>query len=238
MTENVMPTFHYTANTGCDGIEIDINMTSDKVPVIFHDRHINEKLIKDMSLIELQNIPLGQNSDPLFPQQLAVEAKVPTLAEFFEFMNTKMELTLNLEIKSCVFHPDETWPAKDFVKCVLNLLNEYEVSKERVFFQSFDPRFLMSLFKADPAWRTSFLVDEWSDDLAEVCEELQVSDVSPRFSVLNADKCAYLLENGLKIHAWTPNTPSHWQYLHEWGVETLITDEPAKAVEWRKSLSS
>jgi glycerophosphoryl diester phosphodiesterase len=97
-----------------DGMEIDIVLTKDRVPVLSHDpwvhttlcttasgEPISERiLIHDLSLVELQSQYLcGGVPDKDFPQVKPKPEKIMTLAEVLEALKAVPEMVLYLDVK-------------------------------------------------------------------------------------------------------------------------------------------
>ena len=81
--ENTMLAFEQALKLGADGAEFDIQLTSDGVPVVFHDESLlritgSDLLIKDLTLEELRAFDLSYK----FRGQCPVQ-HIPTLEEYF-----------------------------------------------------------------------------------------------------------------------------------------------------------
>src|SRR5580658_8794427 len=61
LPENTIPAFEYAIQAGADAVEMDVAVSSDNVPVISHDPHINSGLaIRQLTLAELKLPTLDQ----------------------------------------------------------------------------------------------------------------------------------------------------------------------------------
>ncbi len=56
LEENTMRAFNRAVEIGAHGIEADLRLTKDQEVVLFHDQKINQRLVKSLSLQELQQI--------------------------------------------------------------------------------------------------------------------------------------------------------------------------------------
>lgn len=109
--ENSLEGFRYAAKHGAEGVEFDVHMTKDKVPVVMHDEEIDRTTdgsgyIKDYTLNEIRKFHL-KNGEP-----------VPMLRELFEILQDK-DLYINLEFKTNKIHD------KGIEAIVLALVKEY-----------------------------------------------------------------------------------------------------------------
>lgn len=86
--ENSMPAFELAAEKGY-GIELDVHLSRDGLPVVFHDDNLErmtgvDKPVSDLTSIELANLSLAGSSEgiPLFSDVLKLVAgRVPILVE-------------------------------------------------------------------------------------------------------------------------------------------------------------
>ena len=108
LPENTMPAFRYAMAAQADAIETDIHRTKDGVLVIFHDHEVSrttngEGAVRDKTLAEMKALDAGVK----FGERYA-GTRVPTLAEFFDFVKPYPDLLLNLELKDYPEHVGET----------------------------------------------------------------------------------------------------------------------------------
>ena len=85
--ENTLIAFDYALSQGADGIEFDILLSKDKIPVIIHDKHlarhvvpeqaasVGSRFVSDFTLSELQLFDFGQGQSLLSLQELLDFAK-------------------------------------------------------------------------------------------------------------------------------------------------------------------
>ena len=99
-----------------DWIELDVQLTSDGVPVILHDSNLNRvtgvnKNIWEVTYSDIKDLDCGS----WFSSEFAGE-KIPTLEEVLDFAKKK-HIKLNIELKP-------TGHEKDFEKIVIDTINE------------------------------------------------------------------------------------------------------------------
>lgn len=90
--ENSMTAFRRAVEAGY-GIELDVQLTKDGVPVIFHDFTLERMCgisgkINALTYEELQSLSLGQTAE-----------KIPTLKEFLDMVSGKVPLIVELKIE-------------------------------------------------------------------------------------------------------------------------------------------
>lgn len=140
--ENSLEGFRYAAKHGAEGVEFDVHMTKDKVPVVMHDEEIDRTTdgsgyIKDYTLNEIRKFHL-KNGEP-----------VPMLRELFEILQDK-DLYINLEFKTNKIHD------KGIEAIVLALVKEYRFVHP-IIFSSFNYQTLKNCQQIDPHQQYCFL---------------------------------------------------------------------------------
>lgn len=140
--ENSLEGFRYAAKHGAEGVEFDVHMTKDKVPVVMHDEEIDQTTdgsgyIKDYTLNEIRKFHL-KNGEP-----------VPMLRELFEILQDK-DLYINLEFKTNKIHD------KGIEAIVLALVKEYRFVHP-IIFSSFNYQTLKNCQQIDPHQQYCFL---------------------------------------------------------------------------------
>ncbi len=134
--------FKYAVEHGAEGVEFDVHLTKDKVPVVMHDEKIDRTTngtgyIKDYTLSEIRRFRLA-NGEP-----------VPMLSELFEILQGQ-DLYVNLEFKTNKIH-DEGIEA-----IVLALAQEYHFVHP-IIFSSFNYQTLKNCQRIDPHQQYCFL---------------------------------------------------------------------------------
>lgn len=132
--ENSLPAFQKAVEAGF-GIELDVQITSDGVPVVFHDNTLtrmcgSDKGIHDFTLEELEQFVLAGHED----------VHIPTFEDVLATVGGKVPLII--EIKAQL--PE--WP--DTVNAVMKLLESYEGP---YCIESFNPMVLRKLRREYPS---------------------------------------------------------------------------------------
>ncbi|NLC83934.1 MAG: glycerophosphodiester phosphodiesterase, partial [Ruminococcaceae bacterium] len=150
--ENSLPAFALAVELGADGIELDVQLSKDGVPVVFHDFELARLTgvnawLRDLTLPELKKLNLNQQER--FPELGFVE--IPTLAEVFELL-LQTKLKINIEIKS----GQVVYPLIE--EKVLALAADYDLN-ERVWYSSFNHYSLVQLRQFQPEAHCGILFD-------------------------------------------------------------------------------
>ena len=135
--ENSLQGFKYA-----EGVEFDVHLTKDKVPVVMHDETLDRTTngtgyIKDYTLNEIRKFHL-ENGEP-----------VPLLSELFEILQDK-DLYINLEFKTNKIHD------VGIEAIVLSLAKQYHFVHP-IIFSSFNCQTLKNCQKIDAQQQYCFL---------------------------------------------------------------------------------
>ena len=203
--ENTLPAFQAAIAAGADGIEFDVRLSSDGVPVIIHDdtltrTHGVRRRVADLTVDELRSFG------------------VPSLRELFELMGGN-SLLLCLELKS---------REPELAGLCCRMVREFEFD-ERVIVECFDLNVLrhVDLRKAalfEPRMQTEQSVIDRS--LAVGATVLALHHRMAKPSLVEKAKLA-----GLRVVIWTVDDQSWIVRARELGIEALITNDPARMIE-------
>jgi glycerophosphoryl diester phosphodiesterase len=240
MPENTLAAFADAILRGCDGAELDVQLTRDGVAVVHHDFRLKAGLarnegvwlteagprIKDLSLTELRQFDVGAaqpggtyaRTHPLLKPR---NAPVPTLDEVAA-LAAAHRFMLFVELK-CNASEDSADPfaladAAYAVIAAHGLL-------ERAVFVGFDWRALARIVEKGAAcW---FTADKLSGDARPVIDRIAQAGAQgwfPNFPDATPQNVAYARSRGLKVGAWTVNDPADMRRLI--GLDAICTDRP------------
>jgi glycerophosphoryl diester phosphodiesterase len=203
--ENTLTAFKSAILAGADGIEFDVRLSGDGVPVIIHDdtlyrTHRTRQRVADLSAAELGD--LG----------------VPSLRELFELMSGN-ELLLCLEIKGssaelaercCALVREFSFEERTIVECFdLNVLKLVDLKTAALF----EPRIYADTYILDRAL------------------EVGSSVLALHHRLANAPLVERAKRAGLRVVVWTVDDPAWIARARSLGIEALITNDPAKMIE-------
>jgi glycerophosphoryl diester phosphodiesterase len=215
--ENTLEAFELALEAGADYLESDIQVTKDRVPVLFHDRDLNRLIgkkskISDLSWSELQSI------------RLPLQGKIPTLEQALQlFPHAKF----NLDIK--------TPQAEDLgIRTILEqnaedrvLVSSFsERSRKRALARSTTPlatsagssKVFASYILARTKRVTNLQRQLTAIDALQIPTKLYGIDFThPKF-------LEQVLPLGVEIHYWTINDPNQMIELFNLGAHGLVTD--------------
>jgi glycerophosphoryl diester phosphodiesterase len=203
--ENTLPAFEAAIAAGADGIEFDVRLSRDGVPVVIHDDTL------------YRTLGLRQRVTELTAEELRRLA-VPGLRDLFELM-AHNSLLLCLEIKAS---------APELPELCCRLVREFSF-EERVIVECFDLNVLKPLDLTTAAlfepriYKEKFIVERTLEVGAAV---LALHHRLAKPSLVEEAKAA-----GLKVVVWTVDDPTWVARARSMGIEALITNDPARMLK-------
>ena len=225
--ENTMAAFREAIAVGADGIEFDVRLASDGVPVVIHDSTLRRtggmnQRVADLSSQELGKIDVGSWFKP---GSFAGET-VPSLAELFELFRTN-NLSLYLEMKCD--SPAEYGP---LAEACCGMIDEYSF-KDRVVVECFELPALEVVKEIDPDIKTAALFDRVFIDQSIVTRatEIGAMAVALHHRLARKNLVGKSKEAGLHVAVWTVDDPIWLDRARAIGIDAIITNDPARMLK-------
>ena len=204
--ENTMAAFEAAIAAGADGIEFDVRLSRDGVPVIIHDDNLRRTH-------DVRSAVNALTADEL------VRLKVPALRQLFELM-AQNSLLLYLEIKS---HEQE------LAELCCGLVKEFGF-EERVIVECFDLRVLKRIegVKTAALFEPRIYTDQ---RVIERALEVGASVLALHHRLTKPKLVEKAKEAGLRVVVWTVDDPVWIERARAMGIEALIANDPARMIE-------
>ena len=206
--ENTLLAFRHALATGADGIELDVHLTADKVPVVIHDRDVKRTtngsgVVDQVALAHLQSFDAGEGQ------------RAPTLAAVLDLVADHVHL--DVEIKG-----------KDIAHEVLTVLDQYPSARWAI--SSFDWATLRQIRRLTAAAELWPLADRSDNDLFAIAAELGAPTVSLFSGAYTPATAAAFSDAGLRVVAWTVNDVREAERVRGLGAYALCTDVPDRII--------
>ena len=211
--ENTLAAFFEATSSGADGIELDLHLSREGVPVVIHDDTLERTTdgcgaVGSATVQQLQRLDAGN----WFAAEFAGET-IPTLEAVLEHFSGR--LRLNLEIKDL-----------NAGMAVLELLSRYPTAD--IVVSSFNYALLYRLRSADADLPIAVLCDSDNWRFAmKVARDLSASAFHPAAEHVNRPMIAACRQAGLPVHVWTVDHVHVARSLMRAGVAGLFTNDPA-----------
>ncbi|HHS97904.1 MAG TPA: glycerophosphodiester phosphodiesterase [Chloroflexi bacterium] len=218
--QNTLAAFRRAAELGADGIELDVRLSADGVPVVIHDAVVDHTTdgtgrVADLPLAALKELDAGSWFDPAFAGE-----RIPTLDEVFEEIGDT--LLINVELK----------PEKDrrIGEAVVRRVERHGLF-DRVLLSSFDPFILRRVRRLTPHIPLGFLYEvaplsRLARLLAWAMPDLRPEAVHPHWRLIRREVVHRAHSRGQRVIAWTVDAPDAMRHLIDWGVDGIITNHP------------
>ena len=199
--------------SGCDGFEFDVRLTSDQRPICLHDSAVGHMDINSYTYDQLSKeyFKNSQTSKESSPQEA-----IPCLPDVLDAY--KRSAFLNIELK-----------VAGLERFALQLLRQH-LPKKGYVISSFLPEVICEIAEIAPSElgqeaQLGFLFDSVSG--LQSWPNMPGPWVVPRHDLVTRELVQSVHAAGRKLLCWTVNKPADMLRLSKWGVDALISDDPA-----------
>ena len=223
--ENTMLAFQKAALTGCDGIELDVQLTKDGKVVVIHDEAVDRTTggngyVRDFTWDELVRFNAGAICGGKYGFQ-----PIPSLEEYCAWA-AGQELVTNIELKSSVYYYEE------LEEKTIELVKKYGLEK-KVFYSSFNHMSLVKVKEIAPeAVCGALLLHEGLGNAGYYCDRFGFQAYHPGCKGLTEEIVRGCKEHNIQVNVWTVNDMGTLEQLYEWGCDGVITNYPEVCKSW------
>ncbi len=223
--ENTIPAFERAIELGADGIEFDVVLTKDRVPLVTHNDDLSilthfDGFAHQTPFSMIKSLDFGSHFRPSFSN-----VTVPTLTEVLELLQPH-ELSILCELKS------QPGMAYHIAELAGGIVSDFRFRRS-ITLSSSNPKILYYLKRLYPNLSRALIVKKrraFSFLRAAVFAKfLKVSEIHPSFPLLGRHLISRARRNGWWVYTWTINSPDEIDRCLSFGVEGIITDDIAMA---------
>lgn len=236
--ENTLVAFKRALDVGADGLEFDVHLAADGVPVVIHDDTLRRtglrpEKVAELTSKELAMVDVGSWFNRRFPRCARdeyAEARIPTLEQVLELCRLDKP-RLYVELKG-----------RDAVKLaepVCRLISQVGVKANAVV-ESFNHRAIVESKRVDSTILTAALFEptlrhpkpsaKW---LGERVNGAGADEVALHHSRARKTVVVGLLEQGFPVVIWTADRPAWVDRARRYGIHAIITNNPKKLLDVR-----
>ena len=216
--ENTLPAFELAAAMGADGIEFDVQITSDHKLIIHHDLTLGRTedasgRLRDWTFEDLRMLDVGSWFDSSY-----AGVQMPTPEEVVDAVGDR--LLLNFEIVSNSLRLDGS---EMLMVEIIQRRNLFD----RAMISSFNPLVLRAVRKIEPRIMIGAL---WAADLPWILRSswwrrlLRPDALHPSFDLVTADRVAHTHARGQRLHTWTVNESEDIARMKQLQVDMIMGD--------------
>jgi len=237
--ENTLAAFSQAIRDGADGIEFDVRLSRDGVPVVIHDATLNRTgsmsgSVRELTVAELQKIDVGSWFDKRTGEKDFSGEKVPTLEQVFNLFAAENGV-LYVEMK-CDANEGALLASR-----VADHISAQNMN-ERVVVECFELTAIQEIKRIDPGVRTAALFEpHLSRPLSTMrgqtiiklarkhgADEIALHHALARKRILEAAR-----NEGFETVVWTVDDPAWVGRARDHGIKALIANNPRRIVEFR-----
>ncbi len=228
--ENTMASFQLALEVGADGIELDVHLSKNGVPVVIHDYDVKRTTngtgyVNELTDKELTELDAGSWFKKEFSDQ-----SIPLLSEVLELCkDTKEDFQINIELKS----GSTVYPQIE--EKVLRIVDDLSLN-EKVLISSFDHYAIEKIKNINEEIKTGAL---FSSAIVAPWRYLATLDFDAYHTTWHridkevVDGCH---KNNLIVNAYTLDDPNFANILITYGIDGIITNDPQRLLTLKKEL--
>lgn len=243
--ENTLAAFSRAMLDGAEGIEFDVRLSRDGVPIVIHDASLRrtaliDSQVSDLTCERLQTIDVGSWFSPKPSEGRGPSSedypdeRLPTLAQVLELFNSNTGL-LYLEMKS------DPGKEADLAAAVVSSVQKSDTAR-RVVVESFDLPSIAEIKRIDLNIRTAALFEPKLSrpissirprKMVRLARSVGADEIALHHTLINLPVVEKARESGLETVVWTVDDPKWISRARRLGVKALISNDPGTMVHHR-----
>jgi glycerophosphoryl diester phosphodiesterase len=233
--ENTLVAFERAFEDGADGIEFDVRLARDRVPVVIHDATLRRTALRDGRIADLSSSELSETDagtwfnlrHPKGARAEYAEAGVPTLAQVFELCGAR-DARLYVEMK-CEGSESGALAAE-----VAKLVREHAFY-DRAVVESFALDSIAEIKRLDARIRTAALFEPRLTrprpsirKMIEQALSCGADEIALHYTLATRRAVEEARRRGMEVVVWTVDRPSWIDRAIAYGISAVITNDPAR----------
>ena len=216
--ENTLAAIRSGAALGFEGVEIDVMLAGDGVPVLIHDETLERTTSGRGRVSALSAAQLAQLDAGGWKGRRWRGEPVPSFAQAAQLAR-ELGLWTNVEIKPAKGYERRTGEAVARAACGL-----WQGAPRAPLLSSFSPLALGAAREAAPELPRGLLLQRVPPHWQEMARDLECVALHCSHRALTQALVRAMHEAGFAVLAWTVNDPRTARKLLRWGVDCIVTD--------------
>lgn len=228
--ENTIASFRRAIELGADAVELDVRLTADLVPVVYHYFYLHESAGLPGTVFSYTWHDLQQaqaQSEDTSPSH-----RIPLLREVLQVLGGR--IGLEIEVKG---------PEPECVEAITAVLDDYYHVWKDIELTSYEPALLLAMQEHCPGLQADLLLprsESWMK--LDVVTHLAIQRgrlaharaVHLHPTQLSLQVVAAIRSAGLDVHAWDVNDGPALRLSADLGISRICTDRLAQALAFRR----
>ena len=213
--ENTLEAFQKAIDLGCNGFELDVQMSIDNQLIVIHDETVNRttngiEFVNQLTLLELKSLLISD------------KYQIPTLEEVFEIITT--DIFVNIEIKNNL-------AVEKVIILIEKFIAERSFKYSNFIISSFDWKCLEKVRLLNRNILIGVLTDNNIEGAISFAKIINAKSINPYFRLLNKENVAKIQNESIEIHAWTVNEIADIELMKSLNIDVIITDFPDRILK-------
>lgn len=239
--ENTLVAFGRALDDGAAGVELDVRLASDGIPVVIHDATLRrtglrEGVVARMTSRELRKIEVGSWFNRADPQLARVEHTrqfLPTLDQVFAFFKDHPSRPDVIYVEMKTDKAEDT--DVDLAAAVAQMIKHHAL-QSRVVVVSFNLKAVAQIRTIDPAILTGALFEPRHHALKAIRKHPMISaalecgadQILLHRLIATRRMVDLATESNLRSVVWTVDDPKWMRRAASFGIHAVVTNNPAK----------
>ncbi len=210
--ENTQSSFKLGMEMGANGVETDVRLTKDNVPVLFHDKTLKRMADRPDLTVE------GSTYEELLEFNFIKNGTTDKIMKFEDFLGefSNENIYFAIELKG-----------ENVEKITADLLRKYEMqNKTTVTSANYEE--LKRFRKYAPEFKTGYLTDEVDEKLLLDMKQNGITELCPVVDIIDSEKVKSWKELGFSVRTWGIKDTNLMEYAVNCGVDGMTVNFPDK----------
>ena len=243
--ENTLAAFRMAVSAGADGVEFDVQLSKDGVPMVIHDYNLKRtglrpERVADLNAKQLGKIDIGSWFNAKYPKRARpefVDETVMTLAELLTLLKN-FEGLLYIELKA------EGDNYRELAAAVCDVIRDSPQLPQMIV-KSFKLAAIPEVRRLLPEVQTAALFAPQILDylrrrkyILALAHEFGAQQISLHHSLVTKKLTALAAAANMPVTIWTSDNPKWLQKCIKLGIRSIITNEPQRILAARGKIKA
>lgn len=216
--ENTLSSFYLGLLQGANGIETDVQLTKDGIPVLFHDDTVDRVSdghgrLSDYTLEELKALKIYGNCTTGFYDRIV------TLREFLEKF-AQYDIHFAMELKGAGVEA-----------VTLSMMKEFGLMKKTTF-TSFQFDYIKKIKELDSTARVGWLVEQVDEETIQKLLSIGGEEIAPKADIITPETMKAWRSIGLGVRAWGVGSVAIMKRMCQMEVDGMTVNFPDRLFQY------
>jgi glycerophosphoryl diester phosphodiesterase len=238
--ENTLAAFQMAMDVGAEGVEFDVRLAKDGVPVVIHDPDLRRtgkrnEIVADLTSKELSSVEVGTWFNRRFRAKARPEfanETVPTLQQTLTLLKDfRGRIYVELKADGSNF--------RGLANAVCDVIRDSPLLRQMIV-KSFKFASIPEVVHRLPHVQTGALFAleimrflRRREHIVTLAQEFGADHLSVHYSLVTPRLCRLAREAGMPLTVWTVDDPKWISRRRNLGIDAVITNDPAKLLAGR-----